>query len=137
MRLTEAEYQSLAQKPRVVQRGQQGPPRQRQKRPSKATNTLLRHCELSGVPLPVLEYRFCERRWRFDAAWPEPQMVALEIDGGAWTNGRHTRGAGFIADCEKLNEATLLGWRVIRVTPQQVENGKALALVQRALGGHT
>ena len=131
MRLTEAEYQAMTAKP-------QPPGKARQKRPSKATNTLLRHCELSGVPMPVLEYRFHPtRKWRFDAAWPlSGHMVALEIDGGAWVNGRHNRPQGFIADCEKLNEATILGWRVIRVTTQQVENGKALALVQRALGGH-
>lgn len=68
------------------------------------------------LPAPVREYRFdAVRRWRFDFAWVR-QRVAVEIEGGAWTQGRHTRGAGFGADCAKYNAATLAGWRVLRFT---------------------
>lgn len=85
------------------------------------------------VPLAVPEYRFAPpRRWRFDWAWPD-KKVALEVDGGAWIGGRHTRGAGFIKDCEKMNAAVLLGWRVLRVTPQQMDSGEAAELVNRLL----
>jgi len=52
-------------------------------------------------------------------------MLAAEIEGGAWTQGRHTRGAGFLKDMEKYNFASILGWSVLRFTPQQVENGEA------------
>ena len=84
-------------------------------------------------PGAVAEYQFHEtRRWRFDYAWPE-RMVALEIEGGAWTHGRHTRGAGFIADLEKYAEAAIAGWCLIRATPQQLESGEAGALVARAI----
>lgn len=77
------------------------------------------------------EYRFHpERRWKFDHAWPHVK-IALEIEGGAWINGRHTRGAGYIRDMEKYSEAAILGWRILRVTPQQVKNGQALELVRR------
>jgi hypothetical protein len=70
-----------------------------------------------GLPAPVREHRFhLVRRWRFDYAWPE-QMVALEVEGGVWTGGRHTRGAGFLGDLEKYNAATVAGWRVVRVVP--------------------
>ena len=73
-----------------------------------------------GGPEPVAEYRFHrDRRWRFDFAWPDVRC-AVEIDGGAFTRGRHTRGKGFEADLEKMNEATLLGWRVFRFTPQML-----------------
>lgn len=62
------------------------------------------------------EHRFdAVRRWRFDFAWVR-QRVAVEIEGGAWTQGRHTRGVGFGADCAKYNAATLAGWRVLRFT---------------------
>ena len=60
------------------------------------------------------EYRFHpERKWRFDFADPV-NKVAVEIDGGVFGNGRHSRGAGFRSDCEKLNAAAALGWRVFR-----------------------
>ena len=68
------------------------------------------------APEPEAEFRFHPvRRWRFDYAWPA-SLIALELDGGTWTRGRHTRGAGYRGDCEKLNAATSMGWRVFRVT---------------------
>lgn len=92
--------------------------------------------QLRGMQITGWEsqYRFHEaRRWRFDFAFPA-SMVALEIDGGIWSGGRHTRGLGFSKDVEKLNEATLLGWRVLRATGDHVMSGKALQWVERALG---
>ena len=68
------------------------------------------------------------RRWRFDWALPSA-MVAVEIDGGAYAQGRHTRGAGFESDCEKGNMALLLGWRVFHFTPGMLRRDP-LACVQ-------
>lgn len=60
------------------------------------------------------EYKFNNnRKWRFDFALPEKKL-AVEIDGGIWTNGRHVRGSGFLKDMEKLNSAVELGWKVLR-----------------------
>lgn len=64
-------------------------------------------------PLPgadlVREHRFhATRRWRFDFAFPS-QKLAIEIDG----RGRHQTVAGVRSDCEKHNEATRMGWRVL------------------------
>lgn len=79
-----------------------------------------------GLPTPEREYRFHDvRRWRFDFAWPELR-VAVEVDGGTWTAGRHNRGAGFEGDAEKLNAATALGWRVFRYTATRVRSGWAV-----------
>lgn len=87
----------------------------------------------AGLPVPVREHRFHpSRRWRFDFAWPE-HMVSLEIDGATWTGGRHTRGSGYHADCEKLNEAAALGWRVFRATSSMVKSGYALRLLEAVL----
>lgn len=72
------------------------------------------------------------RDWRFDFAWPK-RKIALEVEGGTWSRGRHTRGSGFEKDCEKYNEATLLGWRVMRVTGNMVKDGRALQVIERAL----
>ncbi len=74
-----------------------------------------------GVAVPVKEYRFAPpRRWRFDYCWPD-QKVALEVNGGAWVSGRHTRAVGYGKDLEKLNAAQLAGWIVLQFTPQQLK----------------
>lgn len=70
--------------------------------------------QASGYPAPEREYRFHDtRRWRFDFAWPD-QRVAVEMEGGVWSRGRHVRGHGYLSDLEKYNAATMLGWRVLR-----------------------
>lgn len=74
------------------------------------------------------------RRWRFDFAWVD-RKLAVEVEGGAWVGGRHGRGKGFTADLEKYVAAQLDGWAVIRIGPQQIEDGTALALIERALRG--
>lgn len=72
------------------------------------------------LPIPVTEYKFCkDRKWRFDYAFVK-QKIAVEQEGGAWSGGRHTRGSGFIKDMEKYNKAVMLGWRVLRYTPDQM-----------------
>lgn len=64
----------------------------------------------------VKEYKFHDvRKWRFDYAFPD-QKVAVEVDGAVWTQGRHTRGAGYVNDLEKLNTAASMGWLILRIT---------------------
>lgn len=90
-------------------------------------------CKWARVPEPVPEYRFHpHRRWRFDYAFPL-QMLAVEIEGGLWTNGRHSRGKGAIADIEKYSEAAILGWRIVYATPDELTNGTCIDRVVRAL----
>jgi very-short-patch-repair endonuclease len=80
---------------------------------------------------PKEEYRFHpKRRWRFDLAIPELK-VAIEIEGGIWTGGRHTRGTGYQKDMEKYNAAQMLGWKVFRYTPQQLD--ECIADMQKLL----
>ena len=63
------------------------------------------------------EYRFHDtRRWRFDYCIIELK-IAIEVEGGVWSGGRHTRGKGFIGDMEKYNTATSMGWKIIRIVP--------------------
>ncbi len=73
------------------------------------------------LPTPEREYKFAPpRRWRFDMCWPA-QRVAVELEGGVWSGGRHTRPAGFEADVEKYNCATVEGWRVLRCTARMLD----------------
>lgn len=68
-------------------------------------------------PEPERELRFHPRReWRFDFAWRDA-CVALEMEGGIFVGGGHTRGVHYSGDCEKYNHAQLLGWAVMRMTP--------------------
>ena len=67
------------------------------------------------------EYKFHPtRRWKFDFALkPIKTKIAIEVEGGIWTGkGRHSVGQGFINDCEKYNQAQILGWIVLRYTPE-------------------
>jgi very-short-patch-repair endonuclease len=75
------------------------------------------------------------RRWRFDfvVVTPTGPGIAIEVEGGTWQNGRHTRGTGFEKDCEKYNRAALLGWRVLRFTPAMIDDGRALKVIEEAL----
>ncbi len=83
----------------------------------------------------VKEYRFHPvRRWRFDYAIPS-HKIALEVEGGVWTGGRHTSPKGFLGDIEKYNAATLLGWRVFRTTPDALLTSATLKLIRQAIQG--
>lgn len=66
------------------------------------------------------EVMFCKgRKFRFDFAITS-KKIAIEIEGGIYTNGRHTRGGGFTKDMEKYNLAIENGWVVLRYSPQQI-----------------
>lgn len=92
---------------------------------------------LTGEGEPVRQHRFHpDRRWRFDFAWPEA-LVAVECEGGIWTQGRHVRGRGFRNDCEKYNAATALGWSVFRITRGILEEDpeSLIAMIEEAIDG--
>ena len=83
-------------------------------------------------PGAVAEFRFHpSRRWRFDFAWPDKKL-AVEIEGGTWSGGRHTSGKGYRADCEKYSNAAIMGWAVIRVTTDMLRDGTAAKLLDLA-----
>lgn len=95
--------------------------------------TLRVQMPLSGLPEPQREFLFHKKRkWRFDLAWPD-LLIAVEVEGGIWTGGRHVRGEGYEADCEKYNEAQLAGWMVLRFTPGMIKRGKAWPVIEKAL----
>lgn len=76
----------------------------------------------NGLPDPIREYMFCSwRKWRFDFCYIK-EKLAIEIEGAVWIQGRHTRGSGFIKDCEKYNMATILGWRILRYSSDTIYN---------------
>lgn len=88
-----------------------------------------------GVPVFACQYQFAKpRRWRADFAWPEYRLI-VEVDGAVWANGRHTRGSGRVRDMERDNWCALHGWRVLRYTTAQAEDGTAAAEIAAFLEG--
>jgi hypothetical protein len=84
-----------------------------------------------GLGLWKEEYVFLkDRRFRFDFAWPK-HMIAVEIEGGTYVQGRHTTGVGFAKDCEKYNLAALDGWSVYRFPTQMVNDGSAIIFMHK------
>ena len=96
---------------------------------------LLQHLKEHKIPSPEIEYTFAPgRKWRFDMAWPGGKL-AVEIEGGMWIGGRHTRPSGYLKDLEKYNRAAILGWKLLRVTYDQIEDGSAADLIRQAWWG--
>lgn len=91
--------------------------------------------EMAKIIDYTIEYKFMPgRKFRFDFAWPQDHiMLGVECEGGIWSGGRHVSGAGFTKDCWKYNEALLLGWHVLRVTAEHINNGSALNWIERFL----
>jgi hypothetical protein len=96
-----------------------------------------------GLPLPHVEYRFHHtKKWRFDYAWPY-YKVAVEQEGGVFGHkkkdgtksdkGAHSSVSGILRDMHKYNEATLLGWRVIRVLPSDLTKIKTMKMIKQLL----
>lgn len=100
---------------------------------SDLEDLLFQHIKLVGLPTPEREYRFAPpRRYRADFAYPERKLL-IEVEGGVWTRGRHTRGKGFTNDCEKYNLAALNGWNILRFTAEQIQTGMAVSTIEQML----
>lgn len=85
------------------------------------------------LPRPELEFKFFTgRKWRFDLCWPDVD-IAVEIEGGVFVNGRHSRGKGFTEDIHKYNTAQFLGYRVYRFTPDMISDGHAIKFISQVL----
>lgn len=79
------------------------------------------------------EYKFHPtRRWRFDYAIVELK-IAIEVEGGVWTRGRHINPTGFLKDMEKYNTATSMGWSIIRVVPNEMLCGNFLNMLDMTI----
>lgn len=106
-------------------------PQNKKKKPEKDLFTCICKTDM-GIEV-VKEYMFHPtRKWRFDYAMPE-HKIAIEVEGGVYTRGRHVRPQGFLGDIEKYNAGTLLGWRIFRVTPDDLLKNKTLNMLKEAI----
>lgn len=86
-----------------------------------------------GLPEPEFEYRFHpKRKWRLDIAWPG-KKVCVEVQGGIFIRGRHTRGAALLKEWEKLNTLAEMGWRVLYCQPKDICTIDMVEQIRRCL----
>lgn len=103
------------------------------KAPSEGERILELQLKFAGIPFER-EFKFhATRSWRADFRITGTQIL-VEVEGGVWSGGRHTRGTGYEADAEKYNTAAMEGWIVLRYTTGQVQKGLALQGITRILG---
>ncbi len=99
-----------------------------------------------GLPRPEVEVRVCEdRMWRVDFLWEcgcaigcvdrPPVRLSVEVHGGTWVGGGHSRGVRQASDFAKGHRCTLNGWHRMEFTPRQVTSGYAPAVVKAWLMG--
>lgn len=87
--------------------------------------------DCQGVPIiqgETKEFRFYPpRRWRADYHIPGLKVL-IEIEGGTWSGGRHTSGAGYQKDLEKYRIASIIGFVLLRYTTSEITktNGQCL-----------
>lgn len=104
------------------------------KKESKGEQTL-------GMQLKALkiafksEFRFHPtRKWRADFHI-EGTKLLVEVEGGIWSGGRHTRGKGYLGDMDKYNAATAMGYQVFRFSTEQVISGFAIKQIEELVRG--
>ncbi len=85
-------------------------------------------------PTTEQEYKFHpERKWRADFLITGTKIL-IEVEGGIWSGGRHTRGKGYLGDMEKYNSAAMMGFTVLRFSTEQVKAGVAIKQIEQLVG---
>jgi len=113
-------------------------------RPSELEELLAFQVKATRLPQPERQLAWgaaIGRKWVLDFAWEsvidhEGQWIdplAVEVDGGTLTNGRHVRGLGREDDMVKDAALVAAGWRVLRVSETMVRGGWAVRWIAAAL----
>jgi very-short-patch-repair endonuclease len=103
------------------------------RKPSHLEEALAYQIRVLGLPEPVREYRAVpHRKYRWDFAWPEAKLL-VECQGAVFVKGGHSTGAGISRDADKLNNATLHGFRSLVFTSVHIKDGSAVELIKEVL----
>ncbi|MHC3125283.1 DUF559 domain-containing protein [Acinetobacter sp. GN11] len=118
-----ADYKRLYAKPRCKPKRRVSVKKERVV--SEGEATLVQHLKTHKIGFEQ-EYKFHPtRKWRADFLITGTKIL-IEVEGGVWSGGRHTRGKGYIGDMEKYNEAAMMGFTVLRFSTEQVKSGLAV-----------
>jgi very-short-patch-repair endonuclease len=102
------------------------------KQPSLGEKAMAEQLNDAGIAFER-EFKFhAKRRWRADFRITGTQIL-VEVEGGVYSGGRHTRGTGYEADAEKYNAAAHDGWTVLRFTTGMVKNGNAIEVIKKTV----
>ena len=117
-------------------------PKRRAKRPasvkkervvSEGEAVLSQHLKAHKISFEQ-EFQFnADRKWRADFHLIG-MGILIEVEGGIWSNGRHTRGKGYLGDMAKYNSAQGLGYQVYRYSTEQVKSGLAIEEILKRIG---
>ena len=77
-----------------------------------------------GLPEPIGQVKFCGRKFAWDWAFP-CSKIAIEMQGGTWVHGAHTREPRYSDDCEKSIIGQCLGWMVIWLSGPMIRDDPA------------
>lgn len=110
-----------------------------------------------ALPRPIFQHRFhATRKWRVDFAYMD-RRIAIEIEGvgrirsdkatgvkyhekccptcGQKPPSAHRTVQGYENDVEKYNELRIGGWLHLQFTTPMVNDGRAIAVLERVLAG--
>lgn len=79
------------------------------------------------------EYKFHpKRKWKFDYCYTR-EKLAIEIEGGIWIRGRHNSPKGYKKDMDKYNKCEILGYRLLRYSPDLLMRAETHDEIQMVL----
>ena len=104
------------------------------KEPSPLEAELFFQIRAAGLTEPLPQYKAIPgRKFVWDFAWVFHKLL-VEVNGGTYVpNTGHTSGKGIERDAEKLNLATLAGFRQLIFTSKMIKNGEAISILERAI----
>ncbi|MGU3311800.1 DUF559 domain-containing protein [Acinetobacter sp. M5A5_2a] len=122
-----ADYKRLYAKPRCKPKRRASVKKERVV--SEGEAMLVQHLKSHKIGFEQ-EYKFHPtRKWRADFLITGTKIL-IEVEGGIWSGGRHTRGKGYIGDMEKYNSASMIGFTVLRFCTDQVKSGIAIQQIE-------
>lgn len=127
-----AEYKKMVKATRAKGRSKR-PKVKSEKIPNEFEAKLARELKTLKIDFEQ-EFKFHpDRKWKADFHLIDKKIL-VEVEGGIWTGGRHTRGKGYLGDLEKYNAATMMGFQVIRFSTDQVKSGHAIQQIEKMVG---
>ena len=127
-----AEYKQLIKKPKRGGKRRSSVKKERVQSVGEAT--LAMHLKAKNIQFEQEFLFHPTRKWRADFHIVG-QKLLIEVEGGIWSNGRHTRAKGYLDDMEKYNAVQVSGYRLLRFSTEQVKSGLAVRKIEEMVKG--